>query len=151
LPVSNLCWDDDVREREKQMHTQVTVRDELVFRLGRPPVEFVLGVPSNHLPVRELIRARIEQEVAAYNECQGEFFQGLVQPGAAELTLNGYRLPRPRRIDPAKQVERALEAFMRNGFLLLIDDRQVEQLDDIVILGEHTVVTFLKLVPLVGG
>ncbi len=31
------------------MHTQVTVRDELVFRLGRHPVEFVLGFPSNHL------------------------------------------------------------------------------------------------------
>jgi hypothetical protein len=133
------------------MHTQVTVRDELVFRLNRPPVECVLGFPSNHLTVRELIRARIDQEVAAYNERQGEFFQGLVQPGAAELTLNGYRMPRPRRIDPAEQVEQALEAFMRNGFLILIDDRQVEQLDDVVILGEQTLVTFLKLVPLVGG
>ena len=134
-----------------QMYTQVTVRDELAFRLGRPPVEFILGFPSNQLTVRELIRARIEQEVAAYNERQGEFFQGLVQPGTAELTLNGYRLPRPRYIDPANQVERAFEAFMRNGFLILIDDRQVEQLDDSVILDEQTVVTFLKLVPLVGG
>lgn len=133
------------------MHTQVTIRDELVFRLGRPPVEFVLGLPANHLTVRELIRARVEQEVAAYNERQGELFQGLVQPGAAELTLNGYRMPRPRRVDPAEQVERALEAFTRNGFLILIDDRQVEQLDDVVILGEQTVVTFIKLVPLVGG
>ncbi len=133
------------------MHTQVTIRDELVFRLGRPPVEFVLGLPANHLTVRELIRARVEQEVAAYNARQGEFFQGLVQPGEAELTLNGYRLPRPRLIDPAEQVGRALEAFTRNGFLILIDDRQVERLDDVVILGEQTVVTFLKLVPLVGG
>lgn len=133
------------------MHTQVTVRDELIFRLGRPPVEFILGVPANHLTVRELIRARIEQEVAAYNQRQGEYFQGLVQPGAAELTLNGYRLPRPRRIDPAEQVEQAIAAFNRNGFLILIDDRQVDQLDDVVILGEQTVVTFVKLVPLVGG
>ncbi len=39
---------------------------------------------------------------------------------------------------------------MRNGFLFLIDDRQVEHIDDVVILGEQTVVTFLKLVPLVG-
>jgi hypothetical protein len=133
------------------MHTQVTVRDELAFRLGRPPVEFLLGLPANQLSVRELIRARIEQEVAAYNERQGEYFQGLVQPSAAEQTLNGYRLPRPRRIDPAEQVQRAFDAFGRNGFLLLIDDRQVEQLDDVVILGGQTVVTFLKLVPLVGG
>lgn len=133
------------------MHTQVTIRDELVFRLGRPPVEFVLGFPSNQLTVRELIRARIEQEVATYNERQGEYFQGLVQPEAAELMLNGYRMPRQRHIDPADQVERALDAFMRNGFLILIDNRQVEQLDDVVALGPTTVVTFLKLVPLVGG
>jgi hypothetical protein len=133
------------------MHTQVTVRDELAFKLGRPPVEFVLGFPSNQLSVRELIRTRIEQEVTAYNERQGEYFQGLVQPSAAELTLNGYRMPKQRHINPAEQVQRALDAFMRNGFLILIDDRQVEQLDDIVVLGEVTVVTFLKLVPLVGG
>jgi hypothetical protein len=136
---------------EPAMHTQVTVRDELAFRLGRPPVEFVVGFPSDHLTVRELIRARIEQEVAAYNDRQGEYFQGLVQPAAAELTLNGYRMPRQRRIDLEEQVERALIAFLGNGFLILIDDRQVEQLDDVVLLGPATVVTFLKLVPLVGG
>ncbi|HMQ32345.1 MAG TPA: hypothetical protein PKD53_16555 [Chloroflexaceae bacterium] len=133
------------------MHTQVTIRDELAFKLGRPPVEFILGVPANQLSVRELIRARIEQEVAAYNERQGEYFHGLVQPSATELTLNGYRMPRQRRIDPDEQVRRALDAFMRNGFLVLIDDQQVDQLDAEVVLAPSTVVTFLKLVPLVGG
>jgi hypothetical protein len=133
------------------MHTQVTVRDELLFRVGRPPTEFLLGLPSNHLTVRELIRSRIEQEVAAYNERQGEYFHGLVQPSAAEQTLNGYRMTRSQRIDPADQVERALSAFERNGFVILIDDRQVERLDDHVALAPATVVTFLKLVPLVGG
>jgi hypothetical protein len=34
-------------------------------------------------------------------------------------------------------VERALDAFMRNGLLILIDDRPVEQLDDVVMLGEQ--------------
>jgi hypothetical protein len=133
------------------MQTQITVRDELVFRVDRPPVEFVFGLPSNHITVRELIRSRIEHEVAAYNARQGEYFQGLIQPSAAEQTLNGYRMPKQRHIDPAEQVERALAAFERNGFLILIDERQVEQLDDIVILGSTTVATFLKLVPLVGG
>jgi hypothetical protein len=133
------------------MHTQVTVRDELLFRVGRAPTEFLLGLPSNHLTVRELIRSRIEQEVAAYNERQDEYFHGLVQPSAAEQTLNGYRMARSQRIDPADQVERALSGFERNGFVILIDDRQVERLDDLVALAPATVVTFLKLVPLVGG
>jgi hypothetical protein len=133
------------------MHTQVTVRDELVFRIGRPPVEFVLDIPSDRLTVRELIRTRVEQEVAVFNEQQTEYFQGLIQPTAAELTLNGYRMPRRQRVDPVEQVERALAAFERNGFVVLVDDAQVECLDDIVVLGSATVVTFLKLVPLVGG
>ncbi|HJZ48711.1 MAG TPA: hypothetical protein VKE41_16150 [Roseiflexaceae bacterium] len=133
------------------MHTQITVRDELVFRVGRPPLEFVLDIPSDHMTVRELIRTRVEQEVAAFNQQQTEYFQGLIQPTAAELTLNGYRMPRQHRVDPVEQVERALAAFERNGFVILVDEEQVERLDDIVVLGSTTIVTFLKLVPLVGG
>ena len=41
------------------MHTQVNVRDEMVFRVGRPPVEFVLGFPTDHLTVREIISSRV--------------------------------------------------------------------------------------------
>ena len=90
-------------------------------------------------------------EVAAYNAQQTEYYQGLVQPTAAEQTLNGYRMSRQRYVDAGAQVGRALAAFEHNGFVILIDDRQVERLDDMVILGPATVVTFLKLVPLVGG
>ena len=138
-------------KRSETMHTQVTIRDELIFRLSRPPVEFVLDIPSERLAVRELIRTRVEQEVAAFNERQTESFQGLVQPTAAELTLNGCRMSGQQRIDPSKQVERALAAFERNGFVILIDDAQIERLDDIVVLDSTTIITFLKLVPLVGG
>ena len=133
------------------MHTQVTVRDELVFRVGRPPVEFVLGFPSDRMTVRELISSRVAQEVARFNDCPTECFQGLIQPTGAEQTLNGYRVPRHYTIDASEQLQRALAAFERNSFILLVDDRQVEQLDDLVILQPTTVVTFLKLIPLVGG
>ncbi len=133
------------------MQTQVVVRDEIIVRVGPPPVEFVLAVPANLLTVRELIRARVEQEVATFNEQHPEYFQGLVQPGVAERTLNGFRVPRQHQVDAAEQVRLALHAFEHNGFVMLIDDQQVERLDDQVLLGPTTVVTFLKLVPLVGG
>jgi hypothetical protein len=42
-------------------------------------------------------------------------------------------------------------AFRRNGFVVLVDERQVEDLDEVVDLFAGSVVTFLKLVPLVGG
>lgn len=46
---------------------------------------------------------------------------------------------------------RALDAFARNGFLVLVGDRQIEDPDEWVALGPATEVVFLKLVPLVGG
>lgn len=50
-----------------------------------------------------------------------------------------------------REFARAVEAFGRNGFLVLVGDRQVEELDDQVELGPGVEVTFLRLVPLVGG
>ncbi|MFI1676300.1 hypothetical protein [Streptomyces sp. NPDC020607] len=49
------------------------------------------------------------------------------------------------------QFERVVEAFGRNGLLVLVGDRQVTDLDEDVVLASGTEVTFLKLVPLVGG
>ncbi|WP_329545883.1 hypothetical protein OG548_16780 [Streptomyces sp. NBC_01356] len=65
--------------------------------------------------------------------------------------LNGYALRTPRRIDPDAQTELALKAFAGNGFLLLVGDRQVTDLDEEIELLMGTEVTFLKLVALVGG
>lgn len=133
------------------MTTTVTIRDEVVWNIGKPPVEFILGFPTDCISVNELIRTRVYQEVERYNASQHEYFQGLVQPTGAELTLNGYRLPKQRRIDPERQFRNAVDAFQRNGFMILVNDQQVENLDDVIALGPETVLTFLKLVPLVGG
>ncbi|WP_329175382.1 hypothetical protein [Streptomyces sp. NBC_01477] len=110
-----------------------------------------LELAEERLSARELIRRRVFQEAAEFNARQPEAFHGLVRPTDAETTLNGYRLRTPRRLDPERQCALALDAFGRNGFLLLVADRQVEQLDDEVELPPGTEVVFLKLVPLVGG
>ncbi|WP_392838810.1 hypothetical protein [Streptomyces sp. LN500] len=49
-----------------------------------------LAMAEERLPLREVIRRRVFQEV--YNARQPELFQGLVQPTEAERTLNGYRM-----------------------------------------------------------
>jgi hypothetical protein len=74
-----------------------------------------------------------------------------VQPTDAERALNGYRLRRPRALDAEEQVRAALEAFEANAFFLLFNDRQVESLDEELVLTERGVVHFVKLLPLVGG
>lgn len=110
-----------------------------------------LEIFEERLPLREVIRRRVFQEVAEHNAKGGEVFRGLVQPTGTERTLNGFKLKQPRRIDPEEQATRAVEAFSRNGFIVLVDDRQVEELDVVVELARGTRITFLKLVPLVGG
>src|SRR5688572_4013303 len=110
-----------------------------------------LEIFEESLPLREVIRRRVFQEVAEHNAQGGEIFRGLVQPAGTERTLNGFKMRVPRRVDAEEQAAKALEAFARNGFVVLVDDRQVEDLDAVVELKMGTQITFLKLVPLVGG
>jgi hypothetical protein len=112
---------------------------------------FTLAMPADRLTVRELIVHRIRQEVDAYNRASSEVFEGLVQPTDTEWVLNGYRMKTRRQLDPEAQVAFALQAFQGNGMIVLVDDRQVESLDEVVAVTPTTHVRFLKLVPLVGG
>ncbi|MEV7602325.1 hypothetical protein AB0O91_33635 [Kitasatospora sp. NPDC089797] len=118
---------------------------------GRRSDGWGLEVAEHRLTVGELIRRRVVQEVAEYNARTPEVFRGLVQPQDTQRVPNGYALRTPRRIDPEVQTERALAAFAGNGFLVLVGDRQVTDPAEEVELALGTEVTFLKLVPLVGG
>ncbi len=133
------------------MPTALTVRDDTTFGFGGASEEFTLDVPTERITVRELIRTRVYQEVRDYNLSQPEYFRGLVQPADAERILNGFRVRQRRRIDPEKQFESAIESFYRNGFLVLVNDRQVDELEEEIEVRPETTVTFLRLVPLVGG
>lgn len=132
----------------------LTVRDESA--VGSVINELTLDVLSESITVRELIRSRVYQEVHDYNLRQRQqggdaTFRGLVTPTDAERALNGVRLRTPREIDWKQQFDKACDAFTRNGFFILVDDRQAESLDEVITLRHDTKVSFVKLVPLVGG
>ena len=129
--------------------TTVTVRDETSG--GESLRSFELELPDPTVSARELIRARVFEEVQAHNRSRPDRYAGLVQPTDTERDLNGYRFRKRRRLDWQKQVDVALAAFESNGFLLLVDDHQVTSLDEEVRLRPGSQVSFLKLVPLVGG
>ncbi len=134
------------------MSTTLKIRDETAFSLGDDEErDFTLDVLKSRISVRELIRARVANEVRDYNLSQPEYFRGLVQPTDAERSLNGFKIRKGRRIDPEKQFELAIKAFYSNGFILLVNDRQLDELEDEIEIRPDTTVTFLKLVPLVGG
>ncbi len=133
------------------MLTFLHVQDQSTASLGKTEHTFRVRVSGDSITARELIRSRVYQEVEQSNNHQPEIFRLLVRPGDAEQAGNGFRLPRPRCIDPEDQFAKTVEAFERNGFVVLVDNRQVEQLDARIALKPETMVTFLKLVPLVGG
>lgn len=131
------------------MTATVTVRDETTS--GRSTREWSLDILSEKITVRDLIRSRVYQEVQDFNRSDRMQFRGLVQPADAETTLDGYTFKVPRAIDWERQFKQAVAAFELGRVLVLVDDRQVENLDDVVLIGPKTVVSFLRLVPLVGG
>lgn len=133
------------------MNATLTIRDETTFSFNADSVEFTISLPNEVVTSREVIRERVRQEVEAYNASQPEYFRGLVQPTDAERTLNGFRLRKMRTLDWKEQYEKAIESFHRNGFILLVDDRQVEDMDAVIEVRPQTTVTFLKLIALVGG
>lgn len=118
---------------------------------GKALSELLLETEQSTMTVRELIEARVRQEVADYHDSGHAVFSGLVQPRGAVTTDRGYALDSARRLDADAQVERALDAFERNGFLLLVGGRQAESLDEALDVTEELRVSFIKLVPLVGG
>jgi hypothetical protein len=104
--------------------------------------------------VRELIRAHVYQAVREWRAHQAwqprPAEASAVTPTEAERLLNGP--PRARaNADWTQEYARALHAFERRAFLVLVNDQQVDDLDITLELRPETQVTFLRLLPLAGG
>jgi hemerythrin superfamily protein len=131
------------------MQYQLSIRDEKAN--GELISEQQIAFAQQTVTVKDIIEARVSQEVQKYNDTLPEYFRGLIAPTEAEQTLNGYRVKNRKDIDTEKQVYTALDAFQKNGFFVLVDNQQYSKLEDKVTLHEHTIVSFIKLTPLVGG
>ena len=131
------------------MAATLTIHDESAT--GETLLALTLNVSVERITVRDLIRQRVCHEVEEYNRRKPDMFRGLVQPTNSERTLNGYRLKQPRTIDANTQLAKAIDAFAGNQIIVLVDNRQVESLDEEIVLRPDTRVSFLRLTPLVGG
>lgn len=127
----------------------ILIKDEQLN--GTITNEFEIELEQDSISTKELIEKRVLHEVKSYNNKLPEYFRGLVEPTESERTLNGYKLKPKQLIDGEKQVYIALDAFQKNGFFILVDDQQLEELDQIVMLRSQSRISFVKLTPLVGG
>ncbi|SRR6266545_3114846 len=114
-----------------------------------PPITRELRLVSERITLRELLKRRIDEEVAALNAGRDEI-RPLVAPTEQERRLNGEK-PTHRSLDPERQLTAAVEAFERTRVVIIVDNRQVLDLDEPIVVTPDTEVRFLKLVPLVGG
>ena len=131
------------------MGIRVTVCDQ--SSTGRVAGSVELEDIPAAITLRDLIRTRVREEVARYNAAPRDVFEGLVMPEGAEPAKTGYAMGRKRRVDWERQADRAIEAFGRNGFFVLVDHRQVTELGEPLALTTDSDIRFVRLVQLVGG
>jgi hypothetical protein len=111
-----------------------------------------LSFQSREVSAREIVRARVEAEVARHNsadEAPSPF--GWFSPADPERRLNGPRRERRRPLDTERQVEVALEALRKRRVILLFNGVQVDDIDTPLLLTPVSEARFLRLVPLAGG
>jgi len=90
--------------------------------LSRATVEMPAGATS----LRDIIRARIDAEVAAYNRDPGTVYVGMVQPEDAIRYSGGFRMRTPRLLD-GEQLLTAVEEAVGAGVVhFVVDDRTID-------------------------
>ena len=131
------------------MSVTLTINDKTSS--GEVLLEQIVDFPVERISVRDLIETRVRQEVESHNLKAGDRFDGLVEPCEAEKKLNGENAAMGRHLDADKQVEAAINAFETGRYFLLINDRQLADLDDVIVINPNTKIVFLKIMRLVGG
>jgi hypothetical protein len=137
---------------------QLKMCDQTNGRLGAEAmvIDWREGV---QLTARTLIAERIRIEWEARQAEQAAAGGNRLPPLVTVDTmrrLNPFRAPGcevPSDEAPTLEsvTDLALNGFRRNAFFLIVDGRQVTDLDEVIPFRTTSQVTFLRLVPLVGG
>lgn len=121
-----------------------------------------LRLATERITARELIRRRLADEVSVANRKR-------IKVAADHARTRSFLIPlrddtpeggiasfhagsfRPHRFDEAIEYKRAIDAFGRNQFVLLVDERQICDLDEAIVVTPESEAVFLYLTPLIDG
>lgn len=115
------------------------------------------GAGFGPLTLRRLIALIVREEVKAFRERKRDRRLVRVLTGTEiEQGLDAGRVsagvePGGQRVDEEEAVAVAHQGFEDGVYLVLVDGRQYEELEDQVLLSEDSTVMFLRLVALAGG
>ena len=130
---------------------QITIKDGEVT--GSTIQEFVIQLPLEEITVRELIRSRIYQNVKDFNQCRSVVAEN-PQPferSEKERTLNGKKSGERHTVEWQQNFDLACKAFERNQFLLFVDGKQLDSLEQTISVTTKSEIKFLSLTLLAGG
>ncbi|MES1022923.1 hypothetical protein ABN584_08485 [Gloeocapsa sp. BRSZ] len=143
----------------------IAVRTQVFGGLPEAPQLPEVLLYSQHFTVAELIQRSVEAQISELqmqhqmdaqqvhralerqylttSEITDQARQGAVRfPSKPHNTL---------QIDTKIEVQKALQAFIDGAYIILVNGQQVENLEAEITLSQETKVTFLRLMPLVGG
>lgn len=132
------------------MGNPITVKILDSYRRSGGPAEhfFSLTFEQPRVSLAELIRRRVLTEMASSSRT-ARALPSLIELDDKELLLNSPKAP--QSIDPEKAVAKALSAFRRGAYFVIVDGEQITELEQQVELADETSVEFFRLMPLVGG
>jgi hypothetical protein len=116
-----------------------------------------MSLPAAPPTLEELLISIVRSEIAAFGHRQAERRMtkvlGLVEieAGVALGKIDSGGSELEQVVDELGAVENALQAFKDGFYLVFIDDRQQEDLEELVVLTDRSELLFLRLTPLVGG
>jgi hypothetical protein len=105
----------------------------------------------------ELLTEIVRAEIRAFRDRQSQRrltkVLGLVEieAGVALGKIDSGGSEVEQVVDELGAIENALQAFKDGFYLIFIDDRQQEDLEELVALTDRSELLFLRLTPLVGG
>lgn len=121
---------------------------ELLSEFGEQPIctKPTLILVSETVTAKEVISA---QAVAHFRGAHKDIEKALeTRQGLASLLLDGYcGLP----VTESEARDFAIEAFQRNEFFFFWNDKQVLDLEDLLLVAEANEAKFIKIFPLQGG
>ena len=122
----------------------ITIKDESLS--GSQP-SWKLDITEEQSTVREIIRRRIYQEVSEYNAKKRIHSSGLIP----STSLSPSPADSAPSLDWQTHYDQAITSFEKRHYIVIINDQQVTHLDTPIHLSAQSTITFLKLVPLIGG
>jgi hypothetical protein len=101
------------------------------------------------MTIRELIRHKVDQEVAEYAAHQRSGLSGEYLSPEVLIRSESLEALAPGPVDVERA--RALRAYIAGDYMIVISDQRVLDPETVITLSPDTRVEFIKILPLVGG